>query len=222
MSTAVIFLHGSYPAEHFEFYRQAIVNNRDQRLIIAADGGLMLFVTLGLKPDLVIGDFDSIEAGTLEKFNEVEIIQYPVKKDATDGELAIRAACQRGCNNIELYGAIDTRYETDHLLANLLLLKLARRLLDESAAAGAVRAIDHCQRIYLIENEALTLNGKTGDFISIIPISETITLSIKGTDWELDHAKVQMGSSRTLRNRLSADSAVIVVTGAALAVHRYS
>lgn len=222
MRTALIFLHGSYPSEQVEFYRRAIVSNRGDRLIVAADGGLMLFESLGLKPDLIIGDFDSVDSDVLLKYNDVEIHRFPERKDATDGELAIRAALERGCDDIELFGAIDTRYETDHLLANLLLLKLARNTMKTSSRAVSVRAIDHRQHIYLVEDESLNLVGKPGDFVSIIPLNEMITVSITGVEWELDKRKVTMGSTWTLRNRFASNSADIAIAGTALVVHRHS
>lgn len=222
MRSASIFLHGSYPAEHIEFYRQAITRDRAGRLIVAADGGLMLFESLGLKPDLIVGDFDSVDAGVLSKHKDVQMIRYPAKKDATDGELAIRTAIERNCDDIELYGAIDTRYETDHLLANLLLLKLARGLIKSAATAGRVRAIDHYQHIYLIENERLKLDGKPGDFVSIVPLNEKITVSITGVEWELNKREVTMGSTWTLRNRFTSRSADIAIAGTALVIHRHS
>lgn len=222
MRSASVFLHGSYPTEQAEFYRRAIVNKREGRLIIAADGGLMLFASLGLKPDLIVGDFDSVDPTVLQKYNEIEMIRYPERKDATDGELAIRAALERGCDDIELYGAIDTRYETDHLLANLLLLKLARGLMKGPATARSVRAVDHRQHIYLVENEKLQLAGKSGDFVSIIPLNEKITVSIIGVEWELEKREVTMGSTWTLRNRFASSSADIAIAGTALVVHRHS
>lgn len=222
MRSAAIFLHGSYPAEHADFYRQAISQEISDRLIIAADGGLLLFNSLGLKPHLIIGDFDSVGPDILGKFNDVEVIRFPARKDATDGELAIRAALDRKCGDIELYGAIDTRYETDHLLANLFLLKLARQLMPQTATADCVRAIDHRQRIYLLVNEQIRLDGKPGDFVSIVPLGEKIVLSVTGVEWELNSREVLMGSTWTLRNQFASHSADITVVGTALVIHRHS
>lgn len=222
MRSAAVFLHGSYPADQADFYRRAIIQDVSNRLVIAADGGLLLFHQLQLKPHLIIGDFDSVDPDILRRFKDVEVIRFPTRKDATDGELAIRAALDRGCDDIELYGAIDTRYETDHLLANLFLLKLARRLMPETATASGVRAIDHRQRIHLLVNEQIRLNGKPGDFVSIIPLGEKIVLSITGVEWELNSREALMGSTWTLRNQFASDSADITVAGTALVVHRHS
>ncbi|MGB5107420.1 MAG: thiamine diphosphokinase [Candidatus Zixiibacteriota bacterium] len=222
MPAAAIFLNGSYPNEHIGFYRRIIESSKGKRLLVAADGGLLLFDQLGLRPDLIIGDFDSVDAATLAKYSGIEIVRFPNNKDATDGELALRAAVQRGCSDIEIYGAIDMRYETDHLLANLFLLKLARRIMPVTTSAATVRATDHRQHIYLIENEELALGGRTGDFISILALSQEITVSIKGVEWELDRQKVEMGASWTLRNQFAGEKVDISLTGAGLVVHRHS
>lgn len=222
MKSASIFLNGSYPAEQLEFYRDAIKQARGQRFLIAADGGLLLFRELGLKPDLVIGDFDSVDAAVLAEFADVETIRFPNEKDATDGELAIREAIARDCDDIAIYGAIDMMYETDHLLANLFLLKLARRLLSGKVDARSVRVIDHLQNIYLVEDESLALSGRAGNFVSVIPVCEECEVSISGAAWELDKQRIAMGSSRTLRNRFAGTNVEIAVSGTALVVHRNS
>ena len=222
MKSASIFLNGSYPAEQLEFYRDAIKQARGQRFLIAADGGLLLFRELGLKPDLVIGDFDSVDAAVLAEFADVETIRFPNEKDATDGELAIREAFARDCDDIAIYGAIDMMNETDHLLANLFLLKLARRLLSGRSDARSVRVIDHLQNIYLVENERLVLAGRAGNFVSVIPVCEECEVSISGAAWELDKQRIAMGSSRTLRNRFAGTNVEIAVSGTALVVHRNS
>ena len=222
MKSASIFLNGSYPAEQLEFYRDAIRRALGKRILIAADGGLLLFREVGLKQDLVIGDFDSVDAEVLAEFSDVETLRFPDEKDATDGELAIREAIARGSVDIAIYGAIDMKNETDHLLANLFLLKLARRLLDGKSDARAVRVIDHLQNIYLVENESLGLAGRAGNFVSVIPICEECEVSISGAAWELDKQRISMGSSRTLRNRFAGTNVEIAVSGTALVVHRNS
>lgn len=222
VKSASIFLNGTYPEEHLEFYREAAANSAGKRLLIAADGGLELFVRLGLSPDLIVGDFDSVKPETLERFTAVETIRYPREKDATDGELALRAALDRGCFDIDLYGTIDTRFETDQMLANLLLLKLAKRLAEQGRNLVYVRAVDHRQHIYFLENGSLTITGKSGDFLSIVPLSEKIVVSETGVEWELDQREAAMGSSWTLRNQLRQSSAAVTIAGAALVIHRHT
>jgi thiamine pyrophosphokinase len=222
LETASIFLNGSYPQEHLEFYRRAVADCAGRRLLIAADGGLELFDRIERRPDLIVGDFDSVKSETLERFSAIETLRYPRDKDATDGELALRAAIDRGCFAVDLYGAIDTRFESDQMLANLLLLKGARRLAGASAVHVSARAVDHRQHIYYLENEQLRLSGKAGDFLSIIPLSEKIVVSETGVEWELDRREALMGSSWTLRNRFKQPNATVTIEGAALVVHRHT
>jgi thiamine pyrophosphokinase len=222
VKSASIFLNGSYPEEFLAFYRHAVESAKGRRLLIAADGGLELFARLGLEPELIVGDLDSVTANSLASFSHVETVRFPREKDATDGELALRLAIERGCTDIDVYGAIDTRFETDQMLANLFLLKLAKSLSVSAAERIMVRAVDHRQHIYFIEDEQLALDGKVDDFISVIPITASIVVSIRGVLWELDRKEVKFGSSLTLRNQFSTTTATITLVGAALVVYRHS
>ncbi|MCG2754787.1 MAG: hypothetical protein L6247_04340, partial [Desulfobacteraceae bacterium] len=67
-------------------------------LIIAADGGLHHFRSLGITPDVLIGDTDPLTGDDIKglQIAGVEIIRYPAKKDQTDLELALRLAIDRG------------------------------------------------------------------------------------------------------------------------------
>lgn len=217
---ASIFLHGTYPQEHRGFYREAIERARGKRRLIAADGGLLLFDELGLAPDIIIGDFDSVGEELLGNYKQSEIIRHPSEKNESDGELALRRAVDLGCSDIEIYGAVDTRFESEHLLANLMLLKLARLIWSPALGKLSVRAVDHCQSIYFIEDESLELEGTPGEYVSVIPISESIALTIKGVQWELDGEEVRMGSSLPLHNRLTSPKVAVYNRGMAFLIHR--
>ena len=82
-------------------------------LILAADGGLRHTQALGLAPDGVLGDFDSL--GYTPAGPEVE--RFPVEKDDTDSMLAIKLGLAQGCRRFLLYGAMDGP-RLDHTVAN--------------------------------------------------------------------------------------------------------
>lgn len=82
-------------------------------LVIAADGGLNFLEKLHVKPDLTVGDFDSL--GHVPKGEN--IICHPVEKDDTDTMLAVKLGLERGCNVFVLYGCLGGRI--DHTFANL-------------------------------------------------------------------------------------------------------
>jgi thiamine pyrophosphokinase len=81
-------------------------------VIIAADGGLRHTQALGLTPDVILGDFDSL--GYVPDCASV----FPVEKDDTDAMLAIRRGLSMGCREFLLYGALDGD-RLDHTLANI-------------------------------------------------------------------------------------------------------
>lgn len=82
-------------------------------LILAADGGLRHTQALGLTPDRVLGDFDSL--GYTPAGPEVE--RFPVEKDDTDSMLGIKLGLARGYRRFLLYGAMDGP-RLDHTVAN--------------------------------------------------------------------------------------------------------
>ena len=85
-------------------------------LVIGADGGYLTLVKNRIKPNIVIGDFDSY-TGDIECES---IIKFPVKKDFADSALAIEYAISQGYKKIVVYGAIGG--SLDHTLANIALL----------------------------------------------------------------------------------------------------
>ena len=90
--------------------------------LIAADGGLAHLARWGLRPDLVIGDFDSLETAP----NGIPCERFPREKDDTDLALALDMASKRGYTHIMITGAWGGR--PDHAVGNLqLLAKAARR-----------------------------------------------------------------------------------------------
>lgn len=108
-------------------------------LVIAADAGLGHLERRGVRPDLIVGDFDSLgrapEGG--------HVIRHPVEKDDTDMLLAVKTGLARGCGKFLLYGGLGGRL--DHTYANLQTLEFLAEhggqgwLLGDGLAATAIR-----------------------------------------------------------------------------------
>ncbi len=102
--------------------RAAAIQLHTGDMVIAADGGLLHTKAMGITPDLVIGDFDSL--GYVPK--GCEVVALPVEKDMTDIAAAIDIGRARGYSRFVLYGATGGR--PDHTFANYqLLAELATR-----------------------------------------------------------------------------------------------
>ena len=99
-----------------------VLPNRDDVLVIAADGGYPLAVRVFGTPDLAVGDFDSLGAVP----TDVPTLRHPAEKNDTDMALAAEAAIERGATELYIYAALGGRL--DHTLANIqLLAALAER-----------------------------------------------------------------------------------------------
>ena len=96
--------------------------------VIAADSGLDQAFRLGISPDLVIGDMDSVTAEALARAEAtgVTIERHPVDKDASDLELAIDAAATAGYQQATIIGGTGGRIA--HTFANALLLLKERTI----------------------------------------------------------------------------------------------
>jgi thiamine pyrophosphokinase len=197
---AVIFANGDLwdPA-----YAKGLIRAGD--LIIAADGGGVHCLEMGLQPDIVIGDLDSLPAEALEQFERkgAEVIRYPERKDYTDLELAIRLAQERGAGEVLVLGALGQRW--DQTLANLLMPA------GESFRDLRIRLLDGRQAIQLMHGgERLQLTGSPGDTISLVPLGGNArAITTQGLEYPLNGEDLSFGSSRGISNVLLGETAVI-------------
>lgn len=94
----------------------------EQALVIAADGGLEPALEHGDEPDLIVGDFDSLPAGSRKLRTDIPRRVLPAEKDDTDLLAAVKIGWQRGYRRFLIYGGLGGRM--DHTLANLNLIHL--------------------------------------------------------------------------------------------------
>ncbi|MBR4934364.1 MAG: thiamine diphosphokinase, partial [Anaerotignum sp.] len=129
---AVIF--GGAPIREYDFCKEYL---KDADVVICCDAGMRHTKELGIDPDYIVGDFDSVSADVLEyyKGKDIPIRQFPTRKNETDMELGIFLALELEADDIVLMGGIGDRF--DHTLANahylLSLLKkgVRARLVDD-------------------------------------------------------------------------------------------
>jgi len=183
--------------------------------IICADGGTQHALSLGLTPDVLVGDMDSLSEAVQADLEAkgVELIRHPIKKDQTDLELAFEVAIARGAAEILLLTAIGGRL--DQQLANILLLTRPEwQAVRLSLAEGQ-------QRAWLLRGpDELTLSGQPGDTLSVVPLSATMEgLDIENAEWPLQEATVPLGSTLTISNTfLSNQVRVRLKAGLGLAI----
>ncbi|MBT1157701.1 thiamine diphosphokinase [Aminobacter anthyllidis] len=177
--------------------------------VIAADAGIRHAATLGLMPELWLGDFDSAPAEVDPRFAGVPREVFPHDKDKTDGELAIAAARNLGATSLVLVGAFGGP-RADHAFLHLALaLKLAEEGMQVILTSGR-------QEAHPLLPGTMALDYVDGTLFSILAFSELSGLSEEGAKWPLDSVEVPFGSSRTLSNEVRGALRVSLGSGRAL------
>ncbi|MBB4186773.1 thiamine diphosphokinase [Sinorhizobium terangae] len=160
---------------------------------IAADGGMRHAKTLGIVPELWVGDFDSTDDALLAAYAEVPRERYPAAKSATDGEIGVDAALARGATSLIFVGALGgTR--SDHAFLHLLrAVAIAEEGLPVLMTSGEEEAYP-----LLVGSQEIDL--PKGSLFSILGLSALSGLSIGNARYPLDDFALPFGSSRTISN----------------------
>jgi len=189
----------------------------DHDLVVAADGGALKAAELGLAASVVVGDGDSLGQQAVEQLRRAgaEVIIHPVDKDESDAELALREAVARGATSIVILGALGG-HRVEHSVANLLLLTLPEISgLDVSIADGG----STLRVIGLNGADDIEIPGAAGDFVSLLPLSETVSeVTTSGMRFPLAGATLVQGQTRGLSNELLASRGTVRTGSGRLAV----
>lgn len=177
-------------------------------LTVAADGGLSHARALGVRPDLLVGDFDSVTAEMLSQFSELEQERHPRDKDQLDLELAIDAALKRGAHEIRALGVFGGRLDQSIAALHIAVRYAAQGLtLSLHGASHEAHVLTGGQKVRLILPEGTT--------VSLIPLTETSSVSTEGLRYPLTRQAVIYGTGLGVSNSVSEGSGGAVE----LAVH---
>ena len=160
-------------------------------LIVAVDSGTEQAYKLFLKPNLIIGDLDSIDEKTIKRAekDEVQILKYETNKNETDFELALKYVIGKEIKDITIIGG---EYgEIDHLFGVLTVII--------SFQEDQQILWIHKDQSVLIPNTKKIAIGNNVEF-SILPFTNLKNLNISGAQWNLDNENIEFGKSLTLRN----------------------
>jgi thiamine pyrophosphokinase len=206
--TCAVFLNGEYEEE--AFYLRAFASATP---VIAADGGHAFLRRHGLWPDVLVGDFDSLDVALLDEAEEagVEIVRRPVRKDQTDGELAVAEACARTGGEIVLLGALGG--SVDHALGHLCVL---RRLATEGRPA-CIRAPGLAVRVVIGPAE-VGLGSPVGTRVSLVSLSDDAVVTLRGLEYPLDRSPLAATSCLGVSNAVAESGAVVTLATGVLAL----
>lgn len=152
-------------------------------LICACDSGYELAGRLGLEPDLLVGDMDSIENRSVLASLPAERVEvHPQEKDETDTEIGVRTAKEHGATSIVIVGGGGGRL--DHLLG---ILSIFHR--DPTVAAWLTHGNEAIQVADDLEQYELV-----GQTVSFFPLgTHTCRMTSSGLKWPLDELQWHIG-----------------------------
>ncbi len=183
--------------------------------IFCADGGARHALALGLTPEAIIGDLDSLATELVAEMEAagVTIHRHPTDKDYTDLELAFQLAATEKTDEILLVTALGGRL--DQMLANIFLLTRPEY------ASIQLTLVDGPQWATLVRSHQSTIvNGRPGDTLSLLPLTPTATVTLTGVKWPLEQVALSFGSTLSISNELTAYQAAIQVSqGMILLIH---
>lgn len=191
---------------------RALVHADD--FIIAADGGTHNALALGLMPNVIIGDLDSLtlDLGPLTD-QGTQVIQFPRDKNETDLELAIQRAVNMNPDQIIIVGALGGRL--DQTLGNIALLS------DSRLPTLDLRLDDGVEELYFCRDQA-EVHGRSGELVSLIPWGVPVEgVRTEGLRWPLSDETLYPDKTRGISNELMDEQAAVRIrSGLLLIVHR--
>jgi thiamine pyrophosphokinase len=183
-------------------------------IVIGVDRAAYWLLSNGITPNVAIGDFDSATDEEKEHIRSAvkDTRAYIPEKDFTDTELALEVAFEQSPKEILIVGGAGTRM--DHELATLSLLERGMKKkipITFKTETSEITLVSRCR----------TIVNKRGwaSYISLIPYSQKIVVSLVGFKYPLDHATIMRGQTIGISNEFLADSATITVhAGIALVI----
>ncbi|MBU3142129.1 thiamine diphosphokinase [Clostridium sp. CF012] len=195
----VIIISGGNPPS-LEFLLKEIT---EDTFLIGADSGANCLYDYNIEPDLLVGDFDSIDKVAFDYFKKGKCIIdiYPTEKDFTDTEIATQKALCMKPSEIVFLGCIGSRI--DHLLGNIGMLKICM----QNSVNAYIK--DENNNIRLID-ASTSLSGTVGQIFSVQAYGDEINgLTIEGAKYPLNNYNLKIGESITVSNEFAVPNVLI-------------
>ncbi len=175
-------------------------------MIMAADSGMDFLYRNHLTPDIIVGDFDSVDHDALDFFkedNRIEFCRLNPEKDDTDTEYAIRDALSRGITQLTILGGTGSRI--DHVLGNISLLGIG---LEENVE---IELVDEHNRVRMIDKPlSIRRDEQFGRFVSLIPYTGSVAhVTLTGFKYTLDDYTMGGFNSLGVSNEIAEEVAHI-------------
>ena len=174
--------------------------------ILAADGGLIHVQALGLLPNGILGDFDSL--GYVPQDSTV----FPVEKDDTDAMLAVRKGLELGYRDFILYGSLDGP-RLDHTVANFQTLQF----LADRGASGYLVGKEYI--VTVVKNGKLRFDASATGIVSVFCMgADAKGVTLNGLQYPLENGTLTAGFPLGVSNHFVGMQAEVCVKDGSLLV----
>lgn len=182
--------------------KDEIINyySKQCELIIGVDKGCNYLFEAKVKPNYIVGDFDSSNLEIIDEIVRQGVVkyQYQCEKNFTDSEEAFELAISKNVKRIIFLGATGERF--DHTLGNLGLLLKALNVGITS------EIVDDKNKMFLINKNTVIKRDYKYKYVSFLAYNSIIEeFSIKGAKYNLDKYTLEIGDSRTVSNEFVTD-----------------
>lgn len=182
---------------------------RQADLIVCADGGANHAHRLGLRPDAIVGDLDSIRASARKRFAKVPTVRLR-SQYSTDLEKAIRYCLRRGARSVTVLGATGGRI--DHAAGNLgCFKKFGRRC--------GLSFVDDDGELLMVGRQ-ITLASRTGDLVSLMPLGRCTGVTTRHLLYRLTNGALELGVREGTSNRATGATVTVSVRSGTLLLYK--
>lgn len=187
------YIFGAMPIEEFGYS----INEGD--IVIAADAGIINTEKFNIKPDYIIGDFDSLGYTPTNK----NTVIHPIEKDDTDTMLAVKFGFKKGYNNFRIFGGIGGRL--DHTFANI---QTASYIAENN---GKAVFYGNNESFTVIKNEKICFTNESEGNISVFALEECKNVNINGLYYQLENGCLSPDFPLGVSNKFNNKEATISV-----------
>lgn len=187
--SGLVILNGNFESD--DFLKEL---SQKSSFVVCADGGYRHAERAGIIPNVIVGDFDSLETS----IPKISVKSFPKNKNLTDGEIAVEEVLSQGIEEVIITCALGGR--TDHEISNIMLLKRYPKavIMGENVTIKGI-------------GEKYILSGLIGKTVSIIPIEESV-VTLKGFLYPLEKKKLKLGTTLTMSNVVKSNLSEIIVS----------